>query len=59
MLTVAHRLKTIMDSDYIFVLDKGTIVENGPPNNLMALDEGLFAAMVADNQNSGNSEQFD
>ena len=59
VLTVAHRLKTVMDSDYIFVLDKGTIVENGPPNNLMALDDGIFAAMIAESQNAGNSQQFD
>lgn len=35
VLTVAHRLDTIMDSDRIIVLDAGKLVEMGPPDELL------------------------
>lgn len=39
--TVAHRLDTIMDSDRIFVLDKGMLVESGSPEELLT-KKGAF-----------------
>lgn len=41
IVTVAHRLDTILDSDRILVLDKGIIVENGSPEELLA-KKGAF-----------------
>lgn len=41
IVTVAHRLDTILDSDRILVLDKGTIVESGSPEELLAR-KGVF-----------------
>ncbi len=36
IITVAHRLDTILDSDRIIVLDQGTVVESGSPEDLLA-----------------------
>ena len=46
VLTIAHRLNTIMDVDRIVVLSSGRVVENGPPAALLALDGGVFKEMV-------------
>jgi ATP-binding cassette subfamily C (CFTR/MRP) protein 4 len=46
IVTIAHRLATIIDFDKIAVLDAGRIVEFGPPHELL-LREGAFASLVA------------
>jgi ABC-type multidrug transport system ATPase subunit len=38
VLTIAHRLNTIMDADRVCVLEQGRIVELGPPLELIAAD---------------------
>ena len=45
VLTVAHRLSTALETDRIIVLDKGRIVEEGPPAHLAA-SGGRFAALL-------------
>ncbi|KAJ2874948.1 hypothetical protein GGH93_002015 [Coemansia aciculifera] len=45
VLTIAHRLDTIMSSDRIIVMDKGTVAEIGTPQELLAKD-GMFAQLV-------------
>ena len=35
--TIAHRLTTVKNSDIIFVMDKGNIVESGNHKELLAL----------------------
>ncbi|KAJ2246967.1 Multidrug resistance-associated protein 1, partial [Coemansia sp. RSA 455] len=45
VLTIAHRLETIMNSDRIIVMDKGTIAEIGTPQELLTKD-GMFAQLV-------------
>ncbi|KAJ2886331.1 ATP-binding cassette glutathione S-conjugate transporter ycf1 [Coemansia aciculifera] len=45
VLTIAHRLDTIMNSDRIIVMDKGTVAEIGTPQELLAKD-GMFAQLV-------------
>jgi ATP-binding cassette, subfamily C (CFTR/MRP), member 1 len=45
IITVAHRINTIMDSDRVVVLDKGEVIEYGPPKDLVARG-GAFAGLA-------------
>lgn len=49
VLTVAHRLNTVMYYDKIFVFDNGVIVEEGNPKNLKMKEGGYFNRMIQDN----------
>lgn len=48
VLTIAHRLETIMDYDKIIVLQHGQICEFDTPQALLSDRNSLFATMVAD-----------
>uniref|UniRef100_A0A6E8VYX2 Multidrug resistance-associated protein 1 n=1 Tax=Anopheles coluzzii TaxID=1518534 RepID=A0A6E8VYX2_ANOCL len=48
VLTIAHRLNTIMDSDKVIVLDKGQIVEFAPPAELLQSKNSAFYSMAKD-----------
>ncbi|KAK7465464.1 hypothetical protein VKT23_005441 [Stygiomarasmius scandens] len=45
VVTIAHRLKTIVDYDRILVLDDGEIAEFGTPKELLTKSSGLFREM--------------
>jgi len=45
VLTIAHRLDTVLDSDRIVVLHGGVLVEQGTPQELLALG-GMFAELA-------------
>lgn len=45
IITVAHRLDTIMDSDVVLVLDAGKLVEVGPPRELVEKEGGYFRTL--------------
>ncbi|CAH1800691.1 unnamed protein product [Owenia fusiformis] len=49
VLTIAHRVATIIDSDTIIVLDKGCIIENDSPKALLAKDT-VFKSLVEQNK---------
>ncbi|KAF9570989.1 Multidrug resistance-associated protein 1 [Mortierella alpina] len=42
ILTIAHRIKTVMDSDKILVLERGRVQEFDSPKRLLASRESLF-----------------
>ncbi|XP_067133640.1 multidrug resistance-associated protein 1-like [Centruroides vittatus] len=48
ILTIAHRLNTIMDYDRVLVLDQGIIKEFDNPENLLQNKESLFYGMAKD-----------
>ncbi|KAJ3026787.1 UNVERIFIED_CONTAM: ATP-binding cassette, sub-B (MDR TAP), member 4, partial [Siphonaria sp. JEL0065] len=45
-ITIAHRLSTIQNSDVIAVVKDGAIVELGTHNDLLGIPEGVYAALV-------------
>jgi len=53
---IAHRLSTIKKADFIYVMDKGRIVESGTQEELMR-QEGAFYEYVIQNRRSKHDEK--
>jgi ATP-binding cassette, subfamily C (CFTR/MRP), member 1 len=45
IITIAHRLETIMDADRVAVLDKGCLIEYGEPKKLLENESSAFAML--------------
>lgn len=45
VLTIAHRLSTLKNSDKILVLGEGRVLEWGSPQELMQREEGIYRDM--------------
>ena len=46
VITIAHRLDTIIDNDKIIVMENGLIAEMGTPRELLEKKNGIFLNMV-------------
>lgn len=53
IITIAHRLQTIIDYDKVLVLDHGRVIEFDHPWTLINSEDGLFRGMC---DNSGNMD---
>ena len=45
-MVIAHRLRTIIDSDIILVMDEGSCKEIGPPKKLLANEDSHLKALI-------------
>ena len=45
IVTIAHRLNTIIDYDRVVVMDKGMVVEFDSPNSLLSDTNSIFYSM--------------
>ena len=54
MVVVAHRLSTVRNADIIYVIDKGTVIESGTHNELVANETSAYFKLVQ-NQLDGHS----
>lgn len=54
VLVIAHRINTILDSDYVLVLDAGQVAEFDRPSALLAQPSSMFAQLVAESARHGH-----
>jgi len=56
VLTIAHRINTIIDYDRVMVLDQGYIAEFDTPNNLLANTQSVFYSLVKASNSGGETQ---
>ena len=54
VLTIAHRINTVIDSDRILVLERGEVAELDSPQNLLQRPDSIFTKLYNE---SGNSKE--
>ena len=55
VLTIAHRIETIIDSDRVVILDKGNIVETDIPHLLLQNEDSYLSKLVSQLETSTQS----
>jgi ATP-binding cassette subfamily C (CFTR/MRP) protein 1 len=50
VMTIAHRISTIIDYDVIVVMDRGRVVEMGPPTDLLRRRDGHFRRLAMEGE---------
>ena len=58
MITIAHRLNTIIKSDKVLVLAKGELQEFDSPKNLMADSESQFSKLLEELKKKKNNWKY-
>ncbi|TDL20550.1 P-loop containing nucleoside triphosphate hydrolase protein [Rickenella mellea] len=58
IITIAHRLQTIMDADRIMVLEAGRLVEFDSPKTLLQNENGLLRALVDESEDSAHLKEL-
>ena len=48
VLTIAHRLNTIINSDRVLLLDKGSVLEYDEPSTLLGNPDSAFAKLASE-----------
>ena len=46
VISIAHRLQTILEMDKIAVMDAGVIKEFGSPEELLKIEDGIFTELA-------------
>lgn len=59
VLTIAHRLHTVMDSDKVLVMDAGRIVEFDQPFNLLQISDGYLTKLVNETESRTAAQLFE
>ena len=58
VITIAHRLNTIIDSDRIVVMSNGTVLEADSPANLLSNNQSSFYQIVNQSKDAKKLMQF-
>ena len=56
MITIAHRLQTVMSSDRVFVMGGRNVLEQGPPAELLSNPDSKFQYYVKKMQDTESKE---
>ena len=52
VMTIAHRIETIIDYDRVFVMDSGRLIEDGSPATLLQDTRSYFCQLASANNNT-------
>jgi ATP-binding cassette, subfamily B (MDR/TAP), member 1 len=56
-IVIAHRLSTIKSSNVIFVIEKGRVVEQGTHEDLLKIENGVYAALASRQMQFGQKHE--